>query len=88
MSKLSHSQVLAIARDRFLTRLRKGPATFTEAIRGLELPEGMDGRMFGAMVAELHRDGVIEPVGFAPSSVPSGHSRVWRLVDQSKGGKQ
>ncbi|MEO9594046.1 MULTISPECIES: hypothetical protein [Rhodopirellula] len=74
------------ARRRFLRRLEQGPATFTEAIRGLELPEGKDGRLFGAMVAELHRDGIIRPVGYVPSSNPCCHSRQWELVDNTKGG--
>ncbi|WDQ19011.1 hypothetical protein [Rhodopirellula sp. P2] len=86
MSDSNIRQVFAIARRRFLRRLEQGPATFTEAIRGLELPEGKDGRLFGAMVAELHRDGIIRPVGYVPSSNRCCHSRLWKLVDNTKGG--
>lgn len=80
-------RVTALARRRFLQRLQKGPATFTEAVRGIELPEGKDGRIFGPLVAGLHRDRIIEPVGYVPSSNPCCHSRLWALVDHSKGGE-
>jgi hypothetical protein len=82
----SSPSVVSEARRRFLRRLNQGPATLTEAIRGLELPEGRDGRLFGAMVAELHRDGIIRPVGYVPSSNRCCHSRLWELVDNTKGG--
>ncbi len=87
MSIPSHSQLIADARDRFMRRLANGPLTFTESIRGLPLPDGIDGRVFGAMVAQLHRDRIIESVGYVPSSTPCCHSRLWRLADQSKGAK-
>ena len=70
-----------------LRRLAKGQATFTEAVSCLLLPDGFDGRLFGPMVAQLRRDRVIEPVGFAPSKNTDCHSRLCRLVDQSKGVK-
>ena len=79
-------QVVALARRRFLQRLEKGPATFTESIRGLKLPEGMDGRIFGSLVRELHRDRIIKSTGWVPSMNTCCHSRLWELADQSKGG--
>ncbi|GAA4448446.1 hypothetical protein [Novipirellula rosea] len=80
--------VIATARRRFLRRLQDGPATFTDAISGMALPEGMDGRMFGLMVRELHRDRIIRPVGYVPSSNSCCHSRLWELVDDTKGGAE
>ncbi|EMI54649.1 hypothetical protein [Rhodopirellula sallentina] len=78
--------VIAAARRRFLRRLQDGPTTFTDAIRDLSIPDGLDGRVFGAMVAELHRDRIIRPVGYVPSSNRCCHSRLWELVDDSIGG--
>ncbi len=78
--------VIARARRRFLRRLQDGPTTFTDAIRGLPLPDGVDGRVFGAMVAQLHRDRIIRPVGYVPSGNPCCHSRLWELGDDSIGG--
>lgn len=74
------------ARRRFLQRLEDGPTTFTAAICGMSLPEGSDGRVFGAMVAQLHRDRIIRPVGYVPSANRCCHSRLWELVDDSIGG--
>ena len=88
MSSSPNNLFLAIARDRFLKRLAKGPVTFTDAISGLVLPEGFDGRFFGPMVAQLHRDRIIERVSYVPSSNRCCHSCLWRLVDHSKGAKQ
>ena len=76
---------IAQGRRRFLRRLSKGPSTFTEAIRGMQIPDGVDGRIFGPMVAQLHRDRIIRPVGYVPSSNPCCHSRLWELVDDSMG---
>lgn len=81
-------KVVAMARRRFLRRLEKGPATFTEAIRGLELPEGVDGRIFGPLVRSLHEDRIIRSVGWVPSSNTCCHSRLWELADVSKGGER
>ena len=78
-------RIVATARCQFLRRLKKEPTTFTDAIRGLSLPNGVDGRVFGPMVAQLHRDRIIRPVGYVPSSNPCCHSRLWELVDDSKG---
>ncbi|TWU16938.1 hypothetical protein [Allorhodopirellula heiligendammensis] len=78
--------VIAAARRRFLRRLQAGPTTFTDAIRGLPLPDGVDGRVFGAMVAQLHRDRIIRPVGYVASANRCCHSRLWELVDSSIGG--
>ena len=77
---------IAAGRRRFLQRLKQGPSSFTDAIRGLKMPDGMDGRVFGPMVAQLHRDRIIRPVGYVPSSNPCCHSRLWELADESKGG--
>ncbi len=88
MTGESRSQVIAMARERFLAKLKAGPVTFTDAITGLHLPDGFDGRLFGPMVAQLHRDRIIEAVGFAPSTNTDCYSRLWRLVDNSKGVKQ
>lgn len=76
--------IVTRAKRRFLNRLRRGPVTFTDAIRGMKLPDGTDGRVFGAMVAQLHRDRIIEPIGYVPSSNPCCHSRLWKLTDDSK----
>ena len=80
--------IVSVARARFLRRLRNGPSTFTDAIRGIDLPAGVDGRVFGPLVAGLHRDRIIRPVGYVPSSNPCCHSRLWELVDDSKGAKR
>ncbi|MCD0457936.1 hypothetical protein [Roseiconus lacunae] len=82
---MENSNTLKIARRRFLRRLEDGPSSFTDSIRGMTLPEGIDGRVFGPMVAQLHRDRIIRPVGYVPSSNPCCHSRLWELVDDSKG---
>ncbi|MBB3207499.1 hypothetical protein FHS27_003324 [Rhodopirellula rubra] len=86
MANQHQRQLIADARRRFLRRLKDGPATFTDAIRGLSMPDGLDGRVFGAMVAELHRDRIIRPVGYVPSTNRCCHSRLWELVDDSIGG--
>ncbi|WP_153556764.1 hypothetical protein [Roseimaritima sediminicola] len=85
MDKSSALSIIADGRRLFLRRLEEGPATFTDAIRGLSLPNDMDGRVFGAMVAQLHRDRIIRPVGYVPSSNRCCHSRLWELVDDRKG---
>lgn len=86
--KQSQDQTLVMARRRFLRRLADGPTTFTKAVQGLPLPDGIDGRVFGPMVSQLHRDRIIRPIGFAPSTNTSCHSRLWELVDDSKGGAE
>lgn len=79
------NRIVSIARRRFLNRLRQGPATLTESIKGMMIPADVDGRIFGPMVAQLHRDRIIRPVGYVPSSNPCCHSRLWELVDDSMG---
>lgn len=85
MTDRATASIVAGARRRFLLRLQDGPTTFTDAIRGFVLPECIDGRVFGPMVAQLHRDRIIRPVGYVPSSNPCCHSRLWERVDDSKG---
>lgn len=86
MASQQQRQIVAIARSLFLQRLKAGPTTFTDAISGMVLPTGMDGRVFGVMVRGLYRDRIIRPVGYVPSSNPCCHSRLWELVDDTKGG--
>jgi hypothetical protein len=77
----SKRQAIAIAKRRFLKALQEGPCTFTSIAKGIELPDGVDGRCYGPMVAELRRDGIIEPSGFAPSANTDCFSRRWQLVE-------
>jgi hypothetical protein len=85
----TRGRTVAKAKRQFLRRLESGLITFTDAIMGLTIPDGQDGRIFGAMVAQLRRDRIITPVGYVPSSNPCCHSRLWKLVDDpDKGGSK
>lgn len=86
MANQNKRLIIATARRRFLRRLQDGPTTFTDAIRGLSLPDGVDGRVFGPMVAQLHRDRIIRPLDYVASTNRCCHSRLWELVDGSIGG--
>lgn len=65
--------------------LRTGRATADDVRDTVELPEGIDPVCLGAVPGALARTGIIERIGFGPSSRADAHARpvsVWRLADR------
>lgn len=66
--------------------LRDGIAT-ADAVRAeVELPSGLDPKLFGAVPGELARAGIIARDGFALTERPEGHARPltrWRLISRA-----
>jgi hypothetical protein len=63
-----------------------GHATADDLWDLIELPAGIDPRLFGAVPGALARAGLIRRVGFVPTCRPTGHSRpvaVWVIGDQA-----
>jgi len=63
-----------------------GEATADDVRAAVELPDGVNPKCFGAVPGPLAKAGIIERVGFAPTSRPMAHARnltVWRLVDSA-----
>lgn len=65
--------------------LRHGTATADDVRRAVELPPGIDPKVFGTVPGALAKAGIIERDGFDVTSRPTAHARpisVWRLADR------
>jgi hypothetical protein len=82
-----HALYVNRARRALLTRLLWWETATADAVRaGVELPPGLNPKLFGAVPAALVRAGIIAPDGFAKSARPQAHARpvqLWRLVNRS-----
>ena len=67
--------------------LADGSATIDIVREAIELPEGIDPKLFGSVPGGLARAGIIERDGFTTTTRPTAHARpvsIWRLVDRAK----
>ncbi len=75
-------------RRALLTCLLAGETATADDIREVvELPPGIDPKLFGSVPGPLVRAGIIRSDGFVKSSRPEAHARpvtVWRLSDRAK----
>jgi len=78
--------ILAGRRALLLTLLKRGQAT-ADAIRdAVDLPAGLDPKLFGAVPGPLAAAGIIAGIGYRKSSRPEAHSRpvkVWGLKNRA-----
>ncbi|MFH1417079.1 MAG: hypothetical protein ABII12_02170 [Planctomycetota bacterium] len=91
--KLSPHALLAAQRATYLLRGRRallrrllvvGTATADDVRDVVELPDGINPVMLGAVPAPLARAGIVESVGFVESRRPDAHARpltLWRLAN-------
>ncbi len=66
--------------------LDRGTATADDVRSLVELPPGVNPKVFGAAPGALARLYIIEAAGFTPSCRPVAHARpvrVWQLIDRS-----
>jgi hypothetical protein len=87
--------LLAERREVFVRRGRRalldallcaGTATADEVREAVELPPGMNPKLFGIVPGPLAHCGIIRQVGFAKTCRPVGHARpvaVWELADHA-----
>ena len=88
MTSQNKSHVIAMARERFLTKAESRPHYLLRMPSlGLAIPDWFDGRWFGAIVAQLHRDRIIERVSYVPSSNRCCHSALWAIGRRFQGGE-
>ena len=85
---------LAERRDVYVNRARRallrgvldtGTATIDQVRGIIELPEGLDPKLFGTVPGALARAGIIRAAGFVKTSRPEGHGRPvtrWELADR------
>ena len=67
--------------------LSDGTATIDAVRQVVELPEGIDPKLFGSVPGSLARAKIIERDGSATTNRPKAHARpisIWRLVDRNK----
>jgi len=67
--------------------LRSGNATADDVRELVELPPGIDPKLFGSVPGSLVKAGIIRQVGFAKTCRAVGHARpvaIWQLVDRQK----
>jgi len=67
--------------------LQSDTATADDVRQTVELPNGLDPKLFGAVPGPLARAGIIEQAGYRATERPKAHSRpviVWRLRDSEK----
>jgi hypothetical protein len=65
--------------------LAVGEATADDVREMVELPTGLDPKLFGAVPSPLAKAGIIRAVGYAKTCRPTAHARpltVWRLADR------
>ncbi len=66
--------------------LRSGTATADVVRRSVELPKGVNPKLFGPVPGALARAGIIRQDGFAKTCRAVGHARpvaIWALVDRA-----
>ena len=66
--------------------LRSGVATADDVRAAVELPPGINPKLFGAVPSTLARAGIIRRAGYATTGRPAAHARpvtVWALVDRA-----
>lgn len=67
--------------------LETGSATIDDVRELVELPPGVNPKVFGAAPGVLARAGIIEAAGFTKTCRPTAHARpvsVWTLADRAK----
>ncbi len=67
--------------------LEGGNATADDVRQVVELPPGIDPKLFGAVPGSLARGGIIERAGFVKTARPTAHARpvtLWQLRDAAK----
>jgi hypothetical protein len=79
---------LGLARRFFVGRLvEHGTATVDDVRALVELPDGINPTLFGALPTPLARAGIIRQEGFARTTRAVAHARpvaVWALADEAK----
>jgi hypothetical protein len=66
--------------------LRSGTATADDVRDAVELPKGINPKLFGIVPGPLARAGIIRQAGFAKTHRPEGHARpitIWALADRA-----
>jgi len=66
--------------------LCSGTATIDEAREAVDLPAGLNPKLFGVVPGPLARAGIIRQAGFVKTSRPAGHARpvaLWELADHA-----
>jgi hypothetical protein len=66
--------------------LRSNTATVDEVRQAVELPAGINPKLFGIVPGPLARAGIIRQAGFAKTCRPEGHARpvtIWALADRA-----
>jgi len=74
-----------VRRALLLALLAAETATIDEVRFAIELPDGLNPKLFGAAPGPLARAGIIHAIGFTKTCRPQGHARpvtVWRLADR------
>lgn len=67
------------SRIRRVIETREGPFLAEEIRSGLPLGDLLDAREVGTIMRSLHRQGIIEPCGFAPAITSNGSPKtLWR----------
>lgn len=64
-----------------------GTATADDVRAGVELPPGLNPKLFGPVPSLLAKCSIIQAIGYRPSTRPDAHARpikVWRLIDEEK----
>ncbi|HUE71431.1 MAG TPA: hypothetical protein VMP01_11155 [Pirellulaceae bacterium] len=84
--ELRRAAFIRRARREFLhVLLARGSATSDDLRQRLELPEGIDPKVFGAVPGALAKAGIIAQDGFATTARPEAHARpvgIWKLVNR------
>lgn len=78
--------VLKSRRALLMALLTAETATADDVRQVVELPPGVDPKVFGAVPGMLARAGIIRRVGFAQTARAKAHARpvaVWKLADRS-----
>ncbi len=63
-----------------------GSATADDVRAAVELPTGLNAKLFGAVPGPLAEAGIIQPAGFVKTKRPEGHARpvqLWQLADRA-----
>ena len=93
--KLSALATLAERREVYVNQARRAlllalldgaTATIDDARFAVELPAGINPKLFGAVPGALARAGIIRALGFDRTCRPEGHARpvtVWQLADRA-----
>jgi hypothetical protein len=92
-AKLEAHALLEARRELYVLRGRRallgalllaGTATADDVRASVELPDGINPKLFGAVPGALARAGIIRAAGFVNSTRAAGHARpvkVWELAD-------